>query len=467
MLYVCATDRDYNSYAASLPAGNGWDYNSMLPLIKRSEGNTQYNNSYHGTTGPLTVSRFETDDEYIPILKQGFTELGYKINTDYNSKQYNGFISLQGTIRGNERCSASRAFLNPARNRPNLFVMKNSYVTKVLFSGLAATGVNVRTTNANCTNIELFASREVILSAGALQTPKILLQSGVGKVADLPAGVPSVKVLPVGENFQDHVYAINFYKVNPNASSQGLDDLAWDAQNYYFFRNGSASNLNILNHQGFINTLDPNATYADIQLDWYHFRKSQEYLTKILGNFGYKDEFIAFLNNSNVDYEIIMTFTILLNPKSRGTVKTSGADPTLPPKITSGFLTVADDVDVLLRGVKKMDALFNTTGIQSKFSEMVKFNLPECDSLVYKSDSYWRCYFKYFTANLWHPAGTCKMGNAADTGSVVDETLKVRGITKLRVADASIFPTVPSGNTQCPVYSVGQKAADMIIAANP
>lgn len=467
MLYVCGNDRDYNSWAASLPSGNGWDYNSMLPIIKRTEKNNQFSNSYHGTTGQLSVSKWNTDDEYIPIIKAGFSALGYQTNIDYNAQTYNGQSDLQGTLKDNERCSASRAFLNPIRNRANFFVMKNSYVTNVLFSGTVATGVNVRTNDSTCLNIPLYASREVILSAGALQSPKILLQSGIGQVADLPANVPSVKVLPVGENLQDHLYAINFYKVNPNASSQGVDDILLDAQNYYLYRNGSFSNLNVLSSSAFINTLDVNGIYPDVQYQWYHFRKSQEYLRQILANFGYKQEYITVLNNINNDYELIMVFTVVLNPKSRGSVKTSGADPTLPPKITSGFLTNTDDADVLLRGVKKLEQLVNTTAFQSKFAQLVQFDIAECNSLQYKSDDYWRCYFKYFTANLWHPSGSCKMGNASDPQSVVDEKLRVRGVTKLRVVDASIFPTIPSGNTQCPVYAVGQKGADMIIAANP
>jgi choline dehydrogenase len=203
MLYVCGTDRDYDSWAAK---GNvGWDYNSILPLIKRSEGNTDIvisDNGYHGTTGTLKVSSIGRDP-FTDSLEAGFNQLGYKSMADYNAQTYNGFVRLQVTIDGGERSSAYRAFLVPAKNRTNLFVMKDSLVTRIIFKGNKATGVLVETAELLCPSIKLFATKEVIISAGSLGSPKILLQSGIGRPADLPAGITPRKDLPVGYNLQD------------------------------------------------------------------------------------------------------------------------------------------------------------------------------------------------------------------------------------------------------------------------
>lgn len=454
LLYICGNDRDYDSWANQ---GNiGWDYQNFLHYIKKSEDNTNArvlgDGRFHGSGGYLSVSDYEITDPFVPILREAFSELGYKQVKNYKKGNYVGFVELQGTIRGNERCSAARAFLQPIRSRKNLFVMKNSLVTNVLFSGSTATGVNVRTTKTSCHDIQMFASKEVILSAGALGSPKILLQSGIGKLEDLsPFQIAQIKNLPVGENFQDHIEAVNFFKVNPNAPAQTMREMMRNFQNYIFYRSGSLSNLGVTNHNGFINTKSFNAEYPDIQFIFTHFLKSQFFLSSIFANAGYRDEFIAELLNINKKYEILMVYTILLNPKSRGTVKLETRDPISPPKIKSGYLTHPDDVEVLVQGINKLQTLIKTAAVQKNFAENIKFMIPECNSLSYASNAYWRCYLKYFTTSLWHPAGTCKMGKMGiDKSSVVDDNLRVHGVKNLRVADASIMPTIPSGNTQCP-----------------
>lgn len=468
MVWVCGNDRDYDLWASQ---GNpGWDYASVLPYMKKCENNTNSNMTaqYHGTSGPLTVSTSANADPYLPVLEAAYNQVGYKTVKDYNARTYNGFVSLQSTIKDGERMSSYRAFLAPNRNRPNLFFMKNSVVTKVLFSGTKATGVNVWSNISSCLNIKLTATREVILSAGTYGSTKIMLQSGLGKAADLAVGgVAQVKDLSVGYNLMDHVYAINFITVNPDAANQTTIDILLQCSEYFTIRKGPFTEIGTVNSNGFINTLDVNGTYPDIQHVHYRFPKSQEYLNTILSNFNLKDEFITALNTINAQFEIIMTFSTLLNPKSRGTIKLRSSDPLAPPSINTGYFTDPDDVATVLRGINKLQDLINTPAMQNTSAALVKFNITECNPLPYPSDDYWKCYIKYFTANLWHPSGTNKMGNSTATGAVVDANLKVHGIQNLRVADASIMPTIPSGNTQCPVYMIGEKAADIIKAANP
>jgi choline dehydrogenase len=450
ILYVCGNDRDYDSWAQQ---GNvGWNYRTFLHYIKKSEDNTNQevlgDGKLHGRGGFLTVSDYEITDPFVSVIRKAFGEIGYKQIKDYRKGNYVGIVELQGTIRGNERCSASRAFLQPIRDRKNLFVMKQSLVTKVLFSGSKAIGVNVRTTNPSCRDIKMYVSKEVIVSAGALGSPKILLQSGIGKFEDLRQfNIPQIKNLPVGENLQDHVESVNFIKVNPKAFPR---DMINDLQKYFFQRTGIFSNLGTTNHNGFVNTKNFHAKYPDIQYLFVHFPKAEPFLSSVLANAGFKDEFIAELLRTNQNYEILMTYTVLLNPKSRGSVKLKSRDPTAPPKIISGYLTHPDDVDTLVRGINKLQTLINTPAMRANFAENIKFNIPECNSIPFPSDNYWRCYLKYFTASLWHPSGSCKMGNSSDRNAVVDDELRVYGIKNLRVADASIMPNIPSGNTQCP-----------------
>lgn len=468
MMFVCGTDQDFNNWAA---AGNtGWDYNSIRQLLKKIENNSDSsiasNTLYHSTTGPLGVGKYGGSDSYAAVLRAAFTELGYQQLKDFNAQQYNGVVDVQGTIKGGERSNAARAYLYPVEDsRPNLYIMRKSHVTSVFFSGTSARGVNVRTAEKSCTNIKMYARREVILSAGAINSPKILMQSGIGRSAGLtPWNITQLVSLNVGYNLQDHVVAVHFLKINPNAPSQGLDDVLWDCQNYYFSRTGPFTGLGSMNTNGFINTQSTTATYPDIQYIHYRFMKSQEYLKHILANFGYKDQFIARLVAENVNFELVMVFTTLLNPKSSGTVKLASTDPMAPPSIKPSYFSNSADLDVLLRGINKLAELITKPSMVAISASFVKFDLPACNSLAYPSDDYWKCYLKTFSASLWHPCGTCKMGPSTDPYSVVDKSLRVRGVSRLRVADASIMPNVTSSNTQCPCYIIGEKVSALIIS---
>lgn len=463
MMYICGTDRDYDNWAA---LGNpGWEYKNILPLIKKHEGNNEPqivgDGSYHGTSGPLTVGSYNSDDYFGNFILSGFQELGYKKLTDYNSGTYNGYVVIQGTIKNGERRSAYQAFVQPMKNRKNLFIMKNSYVTKVLLSGNKATGFNVRTSKGECFNIPIKASKEVIISAGALTSPKILLQSGIGKKSDLePFGIKQVKNLPVGDNLQDHVYGAHWFQMSPNNPSMTILDVLKASEQYYFYRNGSLINLNTLNFQGFINLDDPNAKYPEFQYIFFHFFKNQQFFAEILENLAYKQEVIDRLVAINQNYELVAPVLILLNPKSRGSVKLSSSDPTAHPKIVTGYFSAAEDLDLMVRATRKLEDLINTSPFQYLSASMIKFDLPVCNSLPYPSDAYRKCHLKYFSTSVWHPTAT----NTMAPDGVVDYQLKVHGISGLRVADASIMPRITTGNTQCPTYMIGEKAAAMIKA---
>ena len=466
MIWNCGTDRDYNGWAETT-SDQGWNYENILPYIKRSENNTDPdivgNGAYHGTTGNLTIST-NVDDIFVRVFEDGFNELGYKTVKDYNSEQYNGFVRTQATIRDSERMSSYRAFIEPVKNNSNLYIMKRSLAIKIGFTGNKATSVTVQTPWAPCSTITLTPTKEVIVSAGGLGSPKLLLQSGIGKSADLkPFGIKQVKSLPVGDNLMDHVYAVHFIKMNPNAGNLTLGDFLYVDQVYYYKRVGPLNQLDMAHGQGIINTTSPTATYPDIQFIPFRVPKMQELTRELLANL--KDEFIDHLVRINANYEFFMVFTVVLNPFSRGSIKLHSSNPNDEPIIRSGYFEDPRDVETMIRGINKMKTLVETKSFQSLNASLVKIPIPECDPLPYPSDEYEKCYIKYFSASLWHPSGTCKMGKTSAATTVVDSQLKVRGFKNLRVADASVMPVITTGNTQCPTYAIGQKAADLIKAS--
>lgn len=467
MMYVCGNDRDFDGWAGM--GSDGWDYESILPYIKRSEGNTDEavvgDGTFHGTSGGLTVSSFKPMSPIIPIMERGMQELGYAKLLDYNAKHYNGIVRLQSTIRDGERCSSYRAFVAPVKDNENLYIMKYSQAVKINFNESTATGVTVHTNSSDCPVIVVEATKEVIISAGALGTPKLLQLSGIGRKEDLePFCIEQIKELDVGYNLMDHVYSINFFTVDtkspPATAAAGMEAF----RQYYHNRTGPLSFIDTPNVNSFINTLDPNATYPDVQLVPTLHAVNQTSLAESLGNFGYKDEFISYIVETNKRTEVFMFFVVVLQPHSRGTVKLRSNDPADPPVITSGYYTEVEDVHTQLRGINKLHELMNTTAMQSVSARPLKMPIPECDPLPFPSDDYWRCYIKYFSANLWHPSGTSKMGDHDDCTTVVCPKLKVHGFDNLRVVDASVMPMITSGNTQCTTYMIAQKAADMIKA---
>jgi len=478
MVYLCGVDKDFNDWAA---LGNpGWDHESILPFIKKSEGNTNRTivdyskGKFHSTKGPLTVSNYYIDDSFLPILQQAVNQAGFRQRMDFNAKEYNGFSLVQGTIGNGERSTSAKAFLVPARNRPNLFVMKESLVTKLTFEnsarGIEVTGINIKTERSDCPNIVATATRETILSAGALGSPKILLQSGIGKLEDLqPFGISQVKDLPVGDNYQDHLYIASFVIGRPGSKATSLVDLLSNGLTYLLSKNdrqGAFSSLGVFGYVGFINTQDQSSRYPNIQYHFLRFDRQQQAFTDFITKLGFKDEFVAQLETISQTNEVLMIATILAKPKSKGTVKLRSRDPSAAPKITSNFLSHPEDRRTLLAGYRNLQKILNTSVMKASGVEFIRVKISECDPLVYDSDDYVNCYLRYFTSIIWHPSCTVKMGPASDPTAVVDERLRVKGIRKLRVADASIMPEIVTSNLQCTVYAIGEKAAGMIKADN-
>lgn len=463
MVFLCGTDRDYDTWRAQ--DNPGWDYNSLLPYFKKFESNKKsgIDKNYHGTEGPLGVGDFKSKDPFIETFRDGYSQLGYNANSDFNAREYNGYVKVQGTIDGGERFSAARAFLLPVKNRPNLTIMKGSIVEKVLFNGTTAIGVKVVTKISECSEIKIYARKEIILSAGAIGTPKILLKSGIGRSADLdPFEIEQVKDLAVGQNYNDHPKSVHFVKVNPDAKAIPLWDQVVDASNYILSRTGTFSYVSSIDFNLIINTTDPKATYPDIFLLGLRTGKAMDLLSDVLYQQGFKQKYIDAVIEANKESEILLVYVHLAKPVARGTVKLRSKSVWEDPIIVTDWYTHSTDINTSVRGIKKLEELIETDAFKKVSAKMIKFDIPECNPLPYPSDDYRKCYLRYFTASAWHQSGTAKMGPITDPNAVVDSRLRVHGIKNLRVVDASIMPDVITTNTQCPTYMIGEKGADMI-----
>ncbi|KOB70622.1 Glucose dehydrogenase [acceptor] [Operophtera brumata] len=392
MMYIRGSRADYDSWAA---AGNeGWSYEDVLPYFMKSEDNKQVDKmdqGYHGVGGPLTVSQFPYHPPLSYSLVKAGEELGYE-SRDLNGEQHTGFSIAQTTNRNGSRLSAARAFLRPARHRPNLHIMLNATVARVL--------INQTTRQAG----------------GAVASPQLLQLSGVGEPAVLArAGVPLVHALPaVGRNLHNHVaHFINFH-VNDNNTAT----LNWaTAMEYLLFRDGLMSGTGISEVTAFINTkfAEPLADDPDVQLFFGGFLAD----CAKTGMVGER------LDNGSRSIQIIPT---VLKPKS----------------------------------IKFAIRLSETKALKRYGVKLDKTPVKGCETLKFGCDAYWECAVRMQTAPENHQAGSCKMGPRGDPSAVVDNLLQVQGVDRLRVADASVMPAVPSGNTNAPTIMIGERAADFI-----
>ena len=248
------------------------------------------------------------------------------------------------------------------------------------------------------------------------------------------------------------------------ARDQTPQDISDMLYSFYRHRVGKLTGTGCSDMTGFINTLDKEAKYPDIQYMFMCFYKNMIGIEQILSNFGYGDEFLAELFKINKKTPILKIANVLLNPKSRGSVNLRSTNPYDAPIINAGYLEDEEDLETLLRGLKELRRLLDTNSFEAHEVKEVRFNMPECDVHEFASDDYLKCYITYFSTTLYHPVGTCKMGNYNDPSTVVDPSLKVKGIKGLRVIDASIMPKIPSANTNAATIMIAEKGADIIKA---
>jgi choline dehydrogenase len=440
MAYVRGNKEDYNEWAS---LGNkGWGYDDVLPYFKRSEDHAQFGEPYHGEGGPLHVSLSERPGLLSPVFVEACEACGIPRNNDYNGAGQLGAGMLQFNIRNNKRHSCATAFLKPAMRRSNLTVRTNTYVRRILIEHGKAEGVEVMTGYAESERIN--CSKEVIVAAGAIQSPQLLMLSGIGDPLEISKqAIDVLHPLPgVGKNLQDHVWTgvSCFSSIATNNSLLKPWTMALAFLQHLFFKNGPLSNSPI-EANAFLCS-DPALTRPDIQFHFAPIAVAQDYSTDIydLKTFTKQDGFGI--------------MAILLRPESRGYIGLKSAKPKDPPVIQPNIFSSAKDREILLHALKQAIAVMQADVLRGYALDEVLF--PDAGA----SDDALLKHIDKSLETLYHPVGTCKMGH--DQMAVVDDRLRVHGIKCLRVIDASIMPTITSGNTNAAAIMIGEKGADMV-----
>ena len=439
LLYVRGQPEDYDRWAQM--GNSGWAWDDVLPLFKRAENNERGADDYHGDDGPLAVSNMRIQRPICDAWVAAAQSAGYPFNPDYNGATQEGVGYFQLTTRNGRRCSAAVAYLKPIKKiRSNLRIITNALAAQVTFDGKRATGVTYRDASGREQTIR--ASREVILSGGALNSPQLLMLSGIGEAAHLQEhGIEPLVDLPgVGQNLQDHLQARLVYKCNEptlNDEVRSLVNQARIALKYAMFRAGPMTMAASL-ATGFLKTREDVGS-PDIQ---FHV---QPWSADSPGEGAHP--FSAF------------TMSVCqLRPESRGEIRLQSKDPKTYPLIHPHYLSTETDCRTIVEGVKIARRIARHAPLESKISEEFRPQASlEMDD--YEGTLDWA---RNNSASIYHPTGTCKMGSGKD--AVVDEKLRVHGIGGLRVADCSIMPEIVSGNTNAPAIMIGEKASDLILA---
>ncbi|XP_046414122.1 glucose dehydrogenase [FAD, quinone]-like [Neodiprion fabricii] len=466
MLYVRGNRKDYEHWEA---LGNpGWGYEQALHYFKKSEDNRNpylAKSPYHGTGGLLTVQEAPWRTPLVVAFVQAGVEIGYQ-NRDINGELQTGFMIAQGTIRRGSRCSTAKAFLRPIRLRRNIHTAMNSHVTKILIDPLTLRALGVEFVRDGKRHI-VKARKEVILSAGAINSPQILMLSGIGPKEHLRhIGVPVLMDLKVGDNLQDHVAmgGLTFLVDKPVAIVQDRFSPIGLTMRYLVEGAGPMTTLGGVEGLAFVNTKFANESgnWPDIQFHMAPASINSDAGAQVRRIFGLTDTVYDTVYRPIANKDAWTIMPLLLRPRSRGTVRLRSSNPFHKPIINANYFSDPKDVAVLVEGVKIAMKVSEAEVFRQFGSRVYRRKLPGCQHLRFGSDAYWECQIRHISMTIYHPVGTAKMGPRSDRNSVVDPALRVHGVKGLRVIDASIMPTITSGNTNAPVIMIAEKGADLI-----
>lgn len=436
MIYVRGQPEDYESWAAA--GCPGWGWTDVLPYFLRSEDNARGADGWHAVGGPLHVSDLSYPNPARQAFIEAATQVGFPHNPDFNGPKQEGVGAFQVFQRDGRRYNAARAYLQSGAPKPNLHVLAGRRARRVLFEGRRAVGVECEGPDGLRT---LRAHAEIVLSAGAFGTPQLLMLSGIGPQSLLRRLGIEVRcdAVEVGENLQDHCD----YTANLGAHGDGLFGLTlgalwrsprdlWD----FLFHGRGLMTSNAAEAGGFIKSR-PDVDRPDLQL---HFC------------IGLVDD-----HNRRLHFRDGMSLHVCaLRPKSRGRVRIVAPNVGVIPEIDPQFLSHPEDLETLARGVEIVHQILRAPALARFGGQFLYGTGAEGPDEI-------RALIRARADTIYHPVGTCRMGS--DPGSVVDPQLRVRGVERLRVADASIMPLLVSGNTQAPTAMIGEKAADLILAS--
>jgi 4-pyridoxate dehydrogenase len=444
MAYVRGHRGDYQRWSDSGLAS--WSYAHVLPYFRRQESWEGGSSEFRGGDGPLATRMTRYRDPLVEAYAAAGAEAGHPVTEDYNGAQQEGFGRWQMTIRDGRRCSAAVAYLRPALVRPNLAVAVNALATRILLDGRRATGVEYL---RNGERVVVRAEREVIVAGGVINSPQLLMLSGLGDPAALkPHGISvAVALEGVGRNLQDHMsVGVAYARTEPGPLHAKLraDRIVRELAKTYFFGTGITNDL----PGGVMAFLKsgPDAALPDIQLLFNAApMTAQPYFAPFVPPFA--DSFAC--------------RAALLRPESRGELRLASADPRVALRIHQNFLATDQDWRVLRRGVRMLREI----GRQKALAPFAAAEIapgPDC-----RSDAEIDAHIRATGITVHHPLGTCKMGLPSDPMTVVDAELKVLGVDGLRVVDASVMPDLVGGNINAPVIMIAEKAADLIRGRTP
>ncbi|XP_018049978.1 PREDICTED: glucose dehydrogenase [FAD, quinone]-like [Atta colombica] len=467
--YMIASRGGAEDYDRWAKMGNeGWAYKDVLKYFKKLETidipELQSDTIYHGTKGPLHISYPLFHTSLAKAFLNAGKELGYPL-VDYNGKNTIGFSYVQATIINGTRMSSNRAYLHPARNRRNLHVTRESRVKKILINRHTNRAIGLEFIKHHQI-IRVFASKEIILCAGAIGSPQLLMLSGIGPAKHLnELGINVVRDLPVGENLMDHVaFGGLTWTVDDPVSIRIIDIINPTypyMKDFLMKQSGPITVPGACEALAFIDTKNSTKLHGLPNIELLFTGgglKGDLILPTVMG-----------LNNAmrQIWNKYIITYgwtilPMLLKPKSRGWIRLLANDINVKPEIVPNYFDNPEDVKTMMEGIKAAISVGRTKAMKLFGSRLTNDTFPGCENYEYDSYDYWECAMRTASLTIYHYSGTCKMGPKEDPTAVVDPRLKVIGIQGLRVADGSIMPEIISAHTNIPIFMIAEKLADMV-----
>lgn len=442
--YVRGYPLDYDTWA-DITNDTSWSWKSVKTLFCKNEKLIdekilESNESHcYGSKGKIQIRKqyYKRNRDFF----DAFEEMGYEYHLDINPKHPLGFTNTMFNIGDGQRQSTAKKFLSPLKDNKKLHLILNTLATKIIFDdNKTAIGVEVLTEDNR--KLTLKATKEVIVTAGTIKSPHLLMLSGVGPKYHLEnKGIKVVSNLPVGKNFQDHVNCILIYKMTKATLASNLGDP--HKYPYVIF-------------DGYV-ALNKSQSYPDYQVIGAHFGDSLTFLGLCAFFFSYDEKFCNSLEKGLDDKETLLVFITFLNPKSRGEIILQSTNPNDYPLIYPGYYTEDIDIEKHASYLADFNRVLNTTYFKKMNAEFVDPQMKSCDGIERETTEYWRCHTLGTSDTSHYFVGTCAMG------TVVDSQLRVRGVKRLRVADASVMPTNARGFIQSSVMMIARKASDMII----
>lgn len=470
MIYLRGTVEDFRQWKNKYGC-YGWDYEDVLPYFKKSEDFVDLSRidpKIHSVGGMLTVTPLTTYDPAYTVIAEAEQSIHLIEVNDFNRKEpVIGYGNFDSTTRNGRRCSTLKAFLMPASNRPNLYVAKNTIVTKIIIVDGVAVGVEFKCSSGEFKSV--FCTNEVVLCAGPIKSSQLLMLSGIGPREHLnDHGIHVVNDLPVGLNLQDHmsIPALVF----TDRKCRPIEDIRNESsdllKNEISLYSKNISTLGLSKLMTFHKSKD-DLVYPDLQIIKFRvpFNATNSLPNKInvfTNMFGYSKEVTNLYDELNLLSDIIVMAPIILQPLSTGQIKLKSVNPLDDPSIILDYLTHEEEIETLLKGIEFVVKLSKTKSIIDAGLVLEELKLPNCADYFWDTRDYWICVIQNLASPFYHVASGCRMGPEDDPCTVVDPKLRVKGIIGLRLIDSSIMPKIVSVNTNAAAIMIGEKGSDII-----